>query len=100
MPRNIPIIKSFILNKYLSIFSISFFDAQLNANICSLDTSGSPKSSFLKQYSINGFSSTVPSSIPNLFVKDPVAMFLTINSIGIISTNFINCSRMLILFTK
>ena len=51
--------------------------------------------SVLKQYSNNGFSKTVPSGIPNLFVSEPVAMFLTINSIGKISAFFINCSLML-----
>ena len=56
------------------------------AKICSVLTRGSPKSSSFKQYSINGLSKTVPSSIPNLLVNEPVAMFLTINSIGIIST--------------
>ena len=61
---------------------------------------GSPSLSSLRQYSISGRSSTVPSSIPNLFVKDPVAIFLTTNSIGIISTNFTSCSLIFNLFTK
>ena len=73
---------------------------QLNVVICSLEIKGSPKSSFFKQYSINGSFNTVPSTIPSLLVRDPVAIFLTINSIGKISTNFINCSLIFNLLTK
>ena len=53
-----------------------------------------------KQYSINGSLRTVPSSIPNLFVIDPVATFLVMNSIGIISTSLITCSRIFRRLTK
>ena len=41
---------------------------------------------------VNGFESIVPSAIPNLFVKDPVAIFLITNSIGIIFTISTSCS--------
>ena len=45
-----------------------------------------------------GFSNIVPSVIPNLFVKEPVAMFRTMNSIGNIllslaSSRFSNLSN-------
>ena len=70
------------------------------AKICSSAIKGSPSLSSFKQYSISGSFKTVPSSIPNLLVMDPDATFLTINSIGIISTNLIICSRILSLFTK
>ena len=80
------------LNKIIiETFEKSLFD---------LAEKGSFSSSFLKQYSNNGFSKTVPSDIPSLLVKEPVAIFLTINSIGIISTCLISCSLILSLFTK
>ena len=39
-------------------------------------------------------------SIPNFLVNDPVAIFLTINSIGIISTSLTSCSLIFNLLTK
>ena len=61
---------------------------------------GSPSLSSFKQYSIKGSLRTVPSSMPNLLVREPVATFLTMNSIGIISTNFMICSLIFNLLTK
>ena len=79
---------------------LAFDWAQSNARICSSDINGSPSLSSFKQYSIRGSFKTVPSSIPNLLVIEPVATFLTMNSIGIISTSFIICSRIFNLLTK
>ena len=39
--------------------------------------------------SIKGLDKTVPSAIPSFLVKEPVAMFLTINSTGIISARVV-----------
>ena len=100
MPLNKPNNRSLILKVILSIIFISSFVAQSKVKICSFEIRGSSSSSFLKQYSNKGFSKTVPSGIPNLFVKDPVAIFLTINSIGKISAFLISCSLMLRLLTK
>ena len=99
-PLNIPIIKSLILKIIFLTLSISVFDAQSKAKICSSDINGSPRLSSLKQYSIRGSFKTVPSSIPNLLVIEPVATFLTMNSIGIISTSFITCSLIFNLLTR
>ena len=50
---------------------------------------------------ITGLKSIIlPSVTLSLFVSDPVAMFLTITSIGIISTSFISCSRIFSLLIK
>ena len=100
IPLNMPANKSLILSVILSIVFISFSVAQPKEKICSFDIIGSFNSSFLKQYSKRGCSRTVPSDIPSLLVRDPVAIFLTINSIGKISAFLISCSLIFNLFTK
>ena len=75
--------KSLILRIIFLTFSNSDFVAQSNARICSSAISGSLNLSSLRQYSNRGCFRTVPSSIPNLLVIEPVATLRTINSIGI-----------------
>ena len=61
------------------------------------DPAGTPIN---KKMTVANLFNMVPSSMPSLLVKEPVAMFLTTNSIGIISTKSINCSLILSLLIK
>ena len=99
-------------SKYLEICSIiadnqkSLRDNSYHTykNLDNIYLGGVKYPDLIKKYKVNinyqTFDNIVPSAIPILFVNDPVAIFLTINSRGNISTSLTSCSRIFNLLIK